>query len=104
YSEPCACLTAAEATALPGQAVRVAVDLEHVRRIPAAVLSSSGAPPSRNAAADATDGAQRTVTRVRLGSADGGSSGGSGARRRPVVAYGPAQVGAGVARCDAAVP
>jgi len=40
---------------LPGQAVRVAVNLEHVRRIPAAVLSSSGAPPSRNAAADPMD-------------------------------------------------
>jgi ABC-type sulfate/molybdate transport systems ATPase subunit len=54
-AEPVAVLTTAEVTALPGQAVRVAVDLEHVRRIPAAVLSSSGAPPSRNAAADPMD-------------------------------------------------
>jgi tungstate transport system ATP-binding protein len=47
-AEPVAVLTTAEVTALPGQTVRVAVDLEHVRRVP----TSSGTRPSRNAAPD----------------------------------------------------
>jgi hypothetical protein len=45
-----AALTTAEVTAVPGQAVRVAVHLEHVRRVPETARPSSGARPSQNTA------------------------------------------------------
>jgi tungstate transport system ATP-binding protein len=47
-----AVLTTAEVTAVPGQSVRVAVELEHVRRVSAASQPSSGPVPSRSTATD----------------------------------------------------
>jgi tungstate transport system ATP-binding protein len=52
---PVAVLTTAEVTAMPGHAVRVAVHLEHVRRVLAAVPSPSGAQPPQEAATDPMD-------------------------------------------------
>jgi ABC-type sulfate/molybdate transport systems ATPase subunit len=49
-AEPVAVLTTAEVTAAPGQAVRVAVHLEHVRRVSTTPRTSSGARPARNTA------------------------------------------------------
>jgi ABC-type sulfate/molybdate transport systems ATPase subunit len=49
-AEPVAVLTTAEVTAVPGQPVRIAVHLEHVRRVPETGRPASGARPSRNTA------------------------------------------------------